>query len=150
MPVFKLPADLQHNREIIADPSAYLEQSGCRSWLYLIGDEFASMPGGMTWKQVQDATPDHARVISDPPRVLDMELAHQQVEALDALPRPTLVTCRSGPRASAVVYMYAGLREGASAEEVLAAAEADGAPFMKFPEYREWVIKALEALQLTR
>ena len=32
--------------------------------------------------------------------------------ALDSLPRPTLVTCRAGPRSSALVYLYAGLKAG--------------------------------------
>ena len=34
-----------------------------------------------------------------------------------------------GHWSSALVYLYAGLRSGASADEVLARAEADGAPF---------------------
>jgi hypothetical protein len=84
--------------------------------------------------------------VSDPPRTLNLELARQHVAALDALPRPTLVTCRSGPRASAVVYLYAGLKARAAAAEVLDRAERDGAPFCKFDEYMEWVRSSLEAL----
>ena len=60
---------------------------------------------------------------------MDMDLARRHVAALDELPRPTLVTCRTGPRSSAVIYLYAGLQAGATADEVLARAEADGAPF---------------------
>jgi protein tyrosine phosphatase (PTP) superfamily phosphohydrolase (DUF442 family) len=84
--------------------------------------------------------------VSDPPRVLDMELARQHVAALDELPRPTLVTCRVGPRSSAVVYLYAGLRAGASADEVLARAEADGAPFARSDELKAWVTQGLAEL----
>jgi protein tyrosine phosphatase (PTP) superfamily phosphohydrolase (DUF442 family) len=40
---------------------------------------------------------------------MTMELARRQLAALEDLPRPTLVTCRSGPRSSALVYLYAGL-----------------------------------------
>ncbi len=55
-----------------------------------------------------------------------MNLARQHIAALDRLPRPTLVTCRTGPRSSAVIYLYAGLKAGARADEVLERAEADG------------------------
>ncbi|MDQ6805922.1 MAG: hypothetical protein M3065_13360, partial [Actinomycetota bacterium] len=73
--------------------------------------------------------PQSANVVSDPPRVLDMDLARQQISALDRLSRPTLVTCRTGPRSSALVYLYCGLESGATADEVLARAQADDAPF---------------------
>lgn len=146
MASFQLPAGLRFNRAPIQDPAAYLKDSGCSSWLYLIGDEFASMPGGMSYVQVREATPRSARVVSDPPRVLDLALARQHVEALDALPRPTLVSCRAGPRASAVAYMYAGLKAGATYEEVMAAAEQDKAPFCGVPECREWVRLSLQSL----
>jgi hypothetical protein len=56
------------------------------------------------------------------------------------------VTCRAGPRSSALVYLYAGLRAGASADEVLAEAEADDAPFSRSDELRSWVAKNLEEL----
>lgn len=56
-----------------------------------------------------------------------------------------MISCRSGPRASAVAYMYAGLKAGASCEDVIAAAERDEAPFCKFPEYKEWVRQSLAA-----
>jgi protein tyrosine phosphatase (PTP) superfamily phosphohydrolase (DUF442 family) len=75
-----------------------------------------------------------------------MDLARQHVAALDELPRPTLVTCRVGPRSSAVVYLYAGLRAGASADEVLARAEADGAPFAGSDELEAWVTQGLAEL----
>lgn len=146
MAAFQLPAGLQFNRAPIQDPAAFFKESGCASWLYLIGDEFASMPQGMSYAQVREATAHSARVVSDPPRVLDLALARQHVEALEALPRPTLLSCRSGPRASAVAYMYAGLQAGAKYEDVVAAAERDQAPFCAFPEYKEWVRLSLEAL----
>lgn len=146
MPEFKLPADLMFNRGKIADPLAYPKECGAKSWLYIVGDEFASMPGGMSYEQVQQAVDHHARVISDPPRVLNLELAQQHVKALDELPRPTLVSCRAGPRSSAVAYMYAGLKAGADPEDVIRAAERDDAPFCKFEEYKQWVREAMRAL----
>ena len=150
MPDFVLPNDLSYNREVVADPVAYARERGAASWLFLVGDEFAAMPGGISYSQVQSAVEHAARVISDPPRVLNLDLAREQVTALDALPRPTLVTCRSGPRASATAYLYAGLKAGATLDEILAAAEADHAPFMAIPENREWLRSSLEALRNER
>jgi protein tyrosine phosphatase (PTP) superfamily phosphohydrolase (DUF442 family) len=62
------------------------------------------------------------------------------------LPRPTLVTCRTGPRSSALVYLYAGLRAGATADEVMARAEADDAPFCGSTDLKAWVVQGLEEL----
>lgn len=144
---FQLPGNLMYNRGPVRDAKAYAVDTGSASWLYLVGEEFASMPEGMSYAQVQDAVPNCARVVSDPPRVLNLDLARRHVEALDKLPRPTLISCRAGPRASAVAYMYAGLKVGADPGVVLAAAERDDAPFYAFPEYQEWVRSSLEALQ---
>jgi hypothetical protein len=144
---FALPLDLHFNREKIADPAAFARTHDAASWLYLNGEAFASMEGGMSYAQVQSAVPHAANVISDPPMVMSLELAREHVRALDDLPRPTLVTCRAGPRASAVAYMYAGLRAGAEPDDVLAVAENDQAPFCKLPELRAWVRDAMETLR---
>lgn len=143
---FETPTDLMHNRGLIADPVAFAQERGAASWLYLNGEEFASMDGGMSYADVQRAVPVSANVVSDPPTPLDLALARRQVEALDGLPRPTLVTCRTGPRSSALIYLYAGLRSGATAEDVLARAEADDAPFARSAELRAWVTAGLEQL----
>jgi hypothetical protein len=95
---------------------------------------------------VEAAVPTSENIVSDPPRVLDMNLARRHVDALDRLPRPTMVTCRAGPRSSAVVYLYAGLRAGASPDEVLARADADGAPFAGSDELRAFVVQGLHDL----
>ena len=143
---FQLPDDLKFNRTRIDDPLAYARDRAVRSWLFIVGDEFASMPGGMSYAQVREAVEHSARVPSDPPRVLDLDLARQHVAALDSLPRPTLVSCRTGPRASAVAYMYAGLKAGATPAEVVRAAELDDAPFCAFEEYKDWVRSSMLAL----
>jgi hypothetical protein len=143
---FETPTDLMNNRGLIADPEAFAREKGAASWLYLCGEEFASMEGGMSYADVERAVPVSASVVSDPPAPLDLDLARRQIEALDGLPRPTLVTCRTGPRSSALIYLYAGLRAGASGEDVLARAEADGAAFMQSEELRAWVTNGLEQL----
>jgi hypothetical protein len=143
---FRIPADLQFNTEPIADPEAFARDAGAASWLFLCGEEFAAMEGGMSYASVQAAVAESSNVVSDPPRTMDMELARRQLAALDDLPRPTLVTCRSGPRSSAVVYLHAGLEAGASADEVIARAEADGAPFAGSDELKAWVRQGLSEL----
>ncbi|MCA1842086.1 MAG: hypothetical protein LC792_02645 [Actinobacteria bacterium] len=146
MASFEVPADLTFNRGPIAEPEAFARGAEAASWLYLCGDEFAAMDGGMSYAQVQAAVPESENIISDPPRLLDLELARRHMAALDRLPRPTVVTCRVGPRSSAVVYLYAGLRAGASADEVLARADADGAPFAGFDDLRAFVTQGLAEL----
>lgn len=143
---FQTPNDLVHNRGLIADPAAFAKGAGAASWLYLCGEEFASMEGGMSYADVRAAVPESENLVADPPRDFDMDVARRGIAALDALPRPTLVTCRTGPRSSALIYLYAGLRSGASAEEVLAQADADGAPFAQAPPLREWVTRGISDL----
>ena len=146
MAAFTTPADLIHNRGAVTDPAALAAETGAASWLFLCGEEFAAMEGGLSFAQIQAAVPVAANVISDPPRVVDLDLARRQIAALDQLPRPTLVTCRAGPRSSALVYLYAGLQAGASAEAVLARADADDAPFAASEELRDWVAQGLDVL----
>lgn len=143
---FERPPDLVHNRGLIADPEAFARDADAASWLYLCGEDFASMEGGMSYANVQAAVDQSENIVSDPPRPLDMDLARQHMAALDRLPRPTLVTCRTGPRSSAVIYLYAGLKAGAGADEVLERADADGAPFAASEELRAWVTQGLAEL----
>ena len=146
MSTFETPTDLMNNRGLIASPEAFAREKGAASWLYLCGEEFASMEGGMSYEDVQRAVPVSANVVSDPPTPLDLDLARKQIKALDGLPRPTLVTCRTGPRSSALIYLYAGLQAGASADDVLARAEADDAAWTNSDELRAWVADGLEQL----
>jgi hypothetical protein len=143
---FEGPTDLTFNRGLISDPAAFARDAEAASWLFLCGEEFAAMEGGMSYASVQDAVAESANIVSDPPIVLDMDIARQHVAVLDRLPRPTLVTCRTGPRSSALVYLYAGVRAGATADEVLARAEADDAPFAHSDDLRAWVAQGLDEL----
>ena len=143
---FASPVDLTHNRALIADPVAFAKDADAASWLDLCGEEFAAMEGGMSYSDVQAAVPASVNLVADPPRPFDMDVAQRGVAALDELPRPTLVTCRTGPRSSALVYLYSGLRSGASADDVLARAEADGAPFAHDEVLRAWVVQGLAEL----
>lgn len=143
---FHAPTDLTFNRGPIDDPEAFARAANAASWLFLCGEEFAAMDGGMSYADVQAAVGESVNIVSDPPQLLDLEFARKHVAALDQLPRPTLVTCRAGPRSSAVVYLYAGLKAGATADDVLAQAEADGAPFTGSDELKAWVRQGLDEL----
>jgi hypothetical protein len=143
---FETPSDMTFNRGLIEDPQSFAQDAGAASWLFLCGEEFAAMEGGMSYEQVQDAVPESANVVSDPPVELDMDLARRQIAALEELPRPTLVTCRMGPRSSALVYLYAGLKSGATADEVITRGEADNAPFTKSEDCRTWIRQGLSEL----
>ncbi|HWW52884.1 MAG TPA: hypothetical protein VNY84_03910 [Acidimicrobiales bacterium] len=143
---FETPAGFTFNRGLIADPAAFARDANAASWLFLCGDDFAAMEGGLSYADVQAAVGESANIVSDPPQAMDMDLARRHVAALDQLPRPTLVTCRTGPRSSAVVYLYAGLRAGAAADEVLARAAADDAPFSMSEELKAWVVQGLAEL----
>jgi hypothetical protein len=112
----------------------------------MCGEEWASMEGGMSYDDVQAAVGESVQIVADPPVVPDMDLARKGVEALDDLPRPTLVTCRTGPRSSALVYLYAGLRSGADADDVIARAVADDAPFAGMGPLEAWVRRSLAEL----
>jgi hypothetical protein len=143
---FEGPQDLVFNRGAVADPAALARETGAASWLYLCGEAFAAMDGGMSYDDVRAAVPESANVVSDPPVEMTMQLAREQIAALDDLPRPTLVTCRSGPRSSALVYLYSGLRSGASADEVIERAHADQAPFAGNDDLEAWVRQGMAEL----
>jgi hypothetical protein len=143
---FQGPDGLTFNRGLIADPAAFARDANAASWLFLCGEEFAAMEGGISYTDVAAAVRKSVNIVCDPPRTLDMDVARRQVAALDELPRPTLVTCRTGPRSSAAVYLYAGLRAGATADQVLSRAEADKAPFCASEDLKAWVTQGLAEL----
>src|SRR5437762_12713515 len=93
---FATPTGLLNNRGLIADPEAFAREKGAASWLYLCGEELASVEGGMSYADVERAVPVSAIVGSNPPTRLGLERARTQIEAIDGLSRPTLTTCRSG------------------------------------------------------
>ena len=132
---FPTPEGLSFNRGLIADPAAFARDAEAVSWLYLCGEEFAAMDGGMSFADVQAAVGESVNIVADPPRPFDFDVARQGISALDSLPRPTAVTCRTGPRSSALVYLYAGLKSGASADDVVANAveNALGCAFDSLP-----------------
>ncbi|HEY5272384.1 MAG TPA: hypothetical protein VIJ34_04020 [Acidimicrobiales bacterium] len=137
---------LHHNRGLIADPAAFARDLSAASWLYLCGEAFAATDGGMSYADVEAAVDRSINVVSDPPVVLTMSLARQHIAALDQLPRPTLVTCRAGPRSSAVIYLYAGLKARATEQEVLSRAQSDNAPFLQSDDLVAWVKQGLTEL----
>ena len=121
-------ADLTFNRGLI-------DAASC---LLLCSDDFAAVERGMTNARVQAAVAETAWIVSDPPKVLDIDLARQLIAALDRLPRPTLVACRTRPGSSALVYLSSGLKAGAQTDDVRARANADDAPLARSDEITAW------------
>ena len=103
------------------------------------------MEGGLSYSDVQ-LRPAPREPDRRPPRPFDRDVARRTVAALDELPRPTLLTSRTGPRSSALVSLYAGSRSDAPAEEVLARAEADDAPFTHTNPLKARVVQGLADL----
>jgi len=66
---------------LIAGAVEFAREHGAASWLYLCGEEFASMEGGMSFSDVQAAVPASVNVIADPPRPFDMDVARRGVAA---------------------------------------------------------------------
>jgi hypothetical protein len=46
---FESPADLKFNRGLIPDPEAFAHDANAASWLFLCGDDFAAVEGGMSY-----------------------------------------------------------------------------------------------------
>jgi protein tyrosine phosphatase (PTP) superfamily phosphohydrolase (DUF442 family) len=146
MAAFERPEGLIFNRGLIADPTEFARENNAASWLYLCGEDFAQTEGGMSYADVQAAVAASENIAVDT-IPLTMDIAREQVAALDNLSRPTLVTCRTGPKSSALVYLYAGLKAGASANDVLARARADRAPFAQAEPLKAWVAQGLDELR---
>src|SRR6478735_3932676 len=72
---FESPSDLTFNRGLVVDPEAFVRDAAAASWLFLCGEEFAAMDGGISYAAVRAAVAESANVVSDPPVVLDMDLA---------------------------------------------------------------------------
>jgi hypothetical protein len=146
---FESPTDLSFNRGLIEDPEAVAREAGAASWLYLCGEEFASMEGDVVCRRRGGGSGVGQRRVR-PAASMDLDLARRQVAALDRLPRPTLVTCRVGPGSSALRLPVRRPRAGAGPDEVLARARADRAPFVSLDELESWVAQGLRELSDTQ
>ena len=60
---FQLLGGLRYNKGLIQNPATYLNEVGCNSWLYLVGEEFAKIEGGMSYDQVRAATTHSVNVV---------------------------------------------------------------------------------------
>ena len=88
MASFDVPADLSFNRGLIADPEAFARDAGATSCLFLCGERFAEMEGGMSFAQVQAAVAESENIVADPPHAFDIDVARELMAAIDRLSRP--------------------------------------------------------------
>jgi hypothetical protein len=117
-------------------------------WLFLC---FAA-DGGLSFEQVQSAIDASALVISDPPRILNLDChcartsgRPRQTAKANAGDMPHRPTCERDR------LSLRGIASRGYPDEVLARADADnkqtdGAPFAAREDYRAWVAEALTAL----
>src|ERR1700735_5018225 len=82
MAEFQTPTDLTHNRGLVVDPAAFAKDAGAESWLFMCGEEFAGMEGGMSFADIQSAVGESVNLIADPPSPFDMDVARRGVAAL--------------------------------------------------------------------
>ena len=110
MAEFHTPVGLTHNRGLIADPEAFARDANAESWLFLCGEDFAAIEGGMSYASVQASVGESINIVSDPPTVLDMNLARTvqlgrrqlqfRVSIINALRRQQLATPNLTPTSS--------------------------------------------------
>ena len=143
---FEFPDDLRFNREAVSDPEAFARDTGAASWLFLCGDDFAALDWGMSYTQVQASVPESENIVSDPPVALSVEFARRARRGAGSAAATDVGHVSYGARSAAVAYLYAGLRAGASADEVLARADADDAPFAGVDALRDFVRQGLAEL----
>ena len=146
---FETPTDLRHNRGLIDDPETFAKEADAASWLFSLRPGVRGDEGGISYEQVQSAVPES----------LEHRLRSAALMGHGTRPRarcrarhdapPDTRHLPTGPRSSALVYLYAGLQERASADEVIARAEADGAPFTGSDELKAWVAQGPRRARLT-
>ena len=80
----------------------------------------------------------------------DVIAKYAEVErALDSLPRPTLIMCKSNRRAGMVWAVYVGVKAGKSVEEVLAMAAEKKLTFLGSPGFVAWATAVVGTLKKT-
>jgi hypothetical protein len=72
-------AALQHNRGLIDDPTSFARDADAASWLYLCGEAFATMDGGMSYSDVKAAVDRSTNIVSDPPVEMTMIVSNRWV-----------------------------------------------------------------------
>eukprot|EP00518_Triparma_eleuthera_P007455 CAMPEP_0182469546 /NCGR_PEP_ID=MMETSP1319-20130603/17250_1 /TAXON_ID=172717 /ORGANISM="Bolidomonas pacifica, Strain RCC208" /LENGTH=757 /DNA_ID=CAMNT_0024669863 /DNA_START=121 /DNA_END=2394 /DNA_ORIENTATION=- len=118
-----------------------------KSWLSLVPqDKYAPTDGSDPTDPVS-LSPSIAKggisFISVEADALSLSLADSLCRCLDDLPRPTLVSCMSGARATAVSRMYLARRRGVRAEEVLSTAEEKKEAWVRNAKLVTWMKECL-------
>lgn len=70
-------------------------------------------------------------------------------EALDSIPQPTLVSCKSGRRASAVYASYKAVKNNMTVEDIMADSKSKGLTFVGAPGMVAWVTCVINNLRGT-
>ena len=142
---FETPTDLMHNR-MIADPEAFARERDAASWLFLCGEEFASMEGGMSYADVERAVPVSANVVPIRPTPTRPRSRPAADRGARRLPRPSArdVPDRASLRRFDLPLCRAA--RGGVGRRRAARAEADDAPFAGSEDIRTWLTEGPQQL----
>jgi len=127
--------------------SALVQKYGVKSFLSLVpADPTVHSPDFL--KSI-GKTSNCRRVLVDSMNrsLLTLKTAEDVFDALDNMQRPTLVVCKSGARATAASRIYSAIKVGATAEEIISAAEHRKEAWVKNGALVQWAKEALKGRQ---
>lgn len=151
---FEVSAEFGIDGGIDSDALAFLAAKYAGA-LYLSSDSPTDLGANSGFEAVQASFPAGAiKVALDVSRDAykvdgDSTLAAAQeykafAAALDSLPRPTVIICKTARRASAVVAAYEGVKGRNSVDEVLSRASAQDLKFLGHEGLKKWVSTVVE------
>ena len=108
-------------------------------WLKLIPEESYSFADPATVPFLDADKKCNSVMVSVEADSLTSPLVDSLIAALDALPRPALISCKSGARATAVARLYAARKLNATSEVVLRAAIAKKEPWTNNEKLVQWI-----------
>mmetsp|Transcript_24199 Transcript_24199/g.39163 ORF Transcript_24199/g.39163 Transcript_24199/m.39163 type:complete len:347 (+) Transcript_24199:32-1072(+) len=138
---------------VTPEEAAAHRAAGAQALVYLCPDEggdtgFAA-PGGFQEGLLPLFGEGHARqlpVVVTDALPANLELARALVAALEELPRPLVLQCRSANRASAPLAMYLAKKNQWTADQTQEYGEKSELPFVGVPKLAEWVRNYVESL----
>ena len=117
--------------------------SAVNGWLNLIPEKNYTFPDPSSVPFLAADKKCDSRFVSVEADALTAPLIDDLVAALDALPRPALISCKSGSRATAVARLYAARKLNATSEVVLLAARAKKEAWLNNAKLVAWVTSNL-------
>jgi len=128
---------LPHSDQIYTSGTDTSSVPKVNSWLALVPMEESETPPCVPGVDILN----HSRILVSSDSVNTQETADELCKALDLLPRPTLVQCKSGARATAVARMYLAKKLRVHSSLVMKFAKDDGESWIHNSKLVQWVKK---------